>query len=159
MAQVVFSIGSNMGNRSQHLAHAVEHLQQLGELHAISSTYETPAVGFDSNNRFFNQCLIMNAETHIKWKKEIAFIEEKMGRVRTTGYADRIIDIDILFTIPAIETAGLNVPHPRMHTRAFVIYPLHEIKSYLNDLQWQKRIEKWKQELPVNTEIYRIKHV
>src|SRR5688572_22798671 len=160
MWQYAFSIGSNLGNRSENLKRAVSELSAYGEIQAVSGVYDNPAVGFNSGNRFYNQCLVLVSKTQRNWKEIIPRIEKSMGRISAEGYADRLIDIDLLLVLPENgEVGGLTVPHPRMSTRHFVLLPLFDIRHVLESDTWIKKIEEWGTVLPHNPDIYCIDKV
>lgn len=125
------SLGSNLGDRHQHLNDAVAAIKkEVGTVDAISSVYETPAWGFEGAS-FFNAVLrvstLLNAEQLLDVLMRIEF---QLGRVRNTekGYQSRTIDLDILFYEDAlISTEDLQVPHPELQNRLFVLQPLADI--------------------------------
>ena len=125
------SIGTNQGNRFENLQNAINLIAtKIGTIQQIASVYETPSLGFNGAD-FYNTCIevstYLSPENIIK--KALA-IEIELGRAqkKTSGYADRIIDIDILlFNNEVISTENLIVPHPRMLARKFVLVPLVEI--------------------------------
>jgi len=97
--------------------------------HRVSSVYLTKPVGFSSNNWFYN--LVVSVWTSLStWELMLRGleIEIRLGRVRGRGLADRVVDLDLLFYDEAvIEGKWVQVPHPRLHERAFVLVPLSEI--------------------------------
>ena len=124
-------LGSNLGDRVKQLSRARAHMAAAcGNIECISGIYESIAWGFESKHMFYNQCLKM--ETGLSPEpllQELLKIEEAMGRRRNDAeYSDRPIDLDILFYDDLIiQTDDLQVPHPRMAGRKFVLQPLHEI--------------------------------
>jgi len=131
--QTWISLGSNLGDRAAQLALARSHMADTcGKIRRVSGIYESSAWGFDSEHMFFNQCLHMDtALPPGSLLQLILEIERKMGRQRDDGgYADRIIDLDILlYDDLVIQSDHLQVPHPRMGTRKFVLLPLFEIAA------------------------------
>lgn len=128
----LISTGSNLGQRSEHLASALAALQKAGAvLINASGIYETEPWGFKSGNAFLNQVLEMDTViSPQKMMDRILEIEHKLGRTRSNanGYESRKIDIDILLIDNLIvREKGLEVPHPRMHERKFVLEPAVEI--------------------------------
>lgn len=124
-------LGGNTGNRSETLALAIQALQAAGcRLRAASRVYETAAWGSNSGNNFLNQVIcvetLLGAERLMQVLLEV---EAGMGRKREANRnADRSIDIDILFfNSEVIDTDQLQVPHPRLHLRRFVLVPLAEL--------------------------------
>lgn len=126
---VYLSLGSNLGDREAHLRTAIEKLADLGQVAAVSSIYETEPVEFTAQPWFLNCALALR--THLMPKLFLAkalAIEQQMGRRRTQPKGPRTIDIDILlFGNSVISTPQLDVPHPAMHQRRFVLEPLAEI--------------------------------
>lgn len=131
MDKVYLSIGTNIGNKIKNLQDACKKIDKnLGQIVDISGVYETEPWGFDSQNAFYN--LIVKIETKFKANDlllNILKIEKELGRERTkTQYCDRIIDIDIIFFgKQIIDNEKLQVPHPRMQERNFVLKPLNSI--------------------------------
>lgn len=125
------SLGSNLGDRKQNLKNAEMRLQeQAGSVIKVSRIYESDPSGFSSDNLFYNGCLILETSLAASaLMKLILEIEKDMGRSRSTsGYGDRLIDIDLLLYGPhVISDADLIIPHPRMTERSFVLVPLAEI--------------------------------
>ena len=108
--------------------------KELGSINKISAVYETPALGFEGGD--FLNCVVevSTIMTVSKTLKTILAIEKKLGRERSEieGYTSRVIDIDILlYDDDVIESKNLQVPHPRIHERKFVLQPLVEINSSL----------------------------
>ncbi len=124
-------LGSNLGDRVKQLSLARTHMAPAcGNILCASGIYESGAWGFDSEKMFYNQCLQMETTlSPVLLLRQLLEIEEKMGRQRKgMEYTDRIIDLDILFYDDLIiHTEALQVPHPRMADRKFVLQPLHEI--------------------------------
>jgi 2-amino-4-hydroxy-6-hydroxymethyldihydropteridine diphosphokinase len=123
--------GSNMGNRPENLQKAIDTLCHVaGPCIRSSSIYETAPWGFDSDQKFLNQVLIIETglEAH-ELLRLIHVTELAMGRMRDgKGYRSRPIDIDILFFADTIvQSQTLTIPHPRLHERNFVLVPLQEI--------------------------------
>lgn len=137
MATAYLSLGSNLGDRRSHLEHAVGRLAlEAGEIVSLSSLVETPAWGYESHHRFLN--LALELSTRLSPEGLLAVctkIESDMGRKKqSTGYADRVIDIDmLLFDQVLMQTVQLTLPHPRMAGRKFVLAPLAEIAPTVID--------------------------
>jgi deoxyguanosine kinase len=129
--QVVLSLGSNQGNRLENVERSLEMIhQEIGTIIKISKLYETPSWGFDSD-AFYNCALVVHtfASAH-KILEQILNIEKRLGRVRgdTLGYQSRIIDIDLItFDEEIIDTEDLQVPHPLMQNRRFVLLPMLDL--------------------------------
>lgn len=128
--KVYFSLGSNMGNALDNLLKAVMALrEQVLESWDVSGIYQTAAVGYTDQEDFFN--LVLGGETRLSAEQTLEIclaIEQKLGRVRTIRWGPRLIDIDLLlFGTERIKTEKLQLPHPRMKERAFVLIPLREL--------------------------------
>jgi len=131
MHTLVLSTGSNLGDRRENLASAIELIRgRLGRILKSSDIYESPSWGYQSKNRYYNQCLVV--ETDIEAEeciRRILEIEHLMGRERTgSEYADRVIDIDILYYNNLVMDSGvLKIPHDKLAERKFILLPLAEI--------------------------------
>ena len=144
------SLGSNQGNRLAFLKTALHHIrQEIGETFLVSCVYESPAWGFKSGP-FLNACV--SIETLLSPSallEKLVSIEMKMGRTRSEeqGYTDRCIDLDILlYEAEIVSHDHLKIPHPRLHLRNFVLYPLAEIHPNGMHPQFQKTIQTLKKE-------------
>jgi len=139
MSIVYIALGSNLGNKLQHLSDAKKAIQQdIGEIMAESSIYESEAVGFVGNS-FCNQVIkIETAFSPDALLQKTQEIEKQMGRTQKTvminkipQYTNRIIDIDILlYDDLQIDTETLTLPHPKMYEREFVMKPLEEARNH-----------------------------
>ena len=128
---IYFSLGSNMGHRLANLQEAVFMLvARLGTITKLSSVYESAAMGFEGDD-FLNACVGLSSSLDADKILEIILeIESSMGRERSieTGYVSRTMDIDILyFGKEIINKEHLQIPHPEMHKRGFVLKPLADI--------------------------------
>ena len=130
MSKVYFSIGSNKGNRSGLINEAIDKIDIIiGKVVLKSSIYETKSWGFNSNN-FYNICILLESTlTPELILNKILTIEKEMGRLKKTDqYSDRFIDIDILFfDNMIINSKSLEIPHPRIQLRKFVLTPMIEL--------------------------------
>lgn len=133
MPLLYISFGSNLGPREENIRRAARLLaRQAGPLKAMSALRETQPLGFDSPHPFLNAAAIYETELPAGRILEITQdIERQLGRIRKTHdgqYHDRTIDIDILdLAARPVRTPSLQLPHPRMHQRRFVLEPLCEI--------------------------------
>lgn len=121
-----------MGNREENLYIAQNYInEELGRIVSESSIYETAAWGITEQNAFLNQ--VIKIETSFSAKKVLKLIlaiEIKMGRVREIKWGERSIDIDILYyNDQIVSTENLEIPHPFIQERKFVLVPLCEIAS------------------------------
>jgi GTP cyclohydrolase-4 len=129
VATVYLGLGSNLGDRKQNLARALELLSQHLKIEQISSIYETEPVGYEQQPLFLNAaCRIstgLNPEKLLRLAKKI---EAELGRKPSFPNAPRPIDIDILlYGDKVLSIKELTIPHPRLAERAFVLVPLAEI--------------------------------
>ena len=127
---VYLSLGSNLGDREQWLAQALQKLESPG-LHVLrtSAIYETEPVDFRAQNWFLN--LVAEAGTDLFPRQLLhrtAGIERELGRRRLAPKGPRTIDIDILlYGNAVVNSADLTIPHPRLAERRFVLAPLAEL--------------------------------
>jgi 2-amino-4-hydroxy-6-hydroxymethyldihydropteridine diphosphokinase len=130
MANVILSIGSNIEPRAQHLKDAVRELKKHLEVKAVSSLYESEAVGFEGD-AFLNAAVwVVTDVSAMEVLNILQQIENKGGRVRSSdsGYTSRTIDLDLIFyDAQIIVTSELMVPHPRFALRKFVLVPVCEL--------------------------------
>ncbi len=133
--KVILLLGSNRGDRQAILERAVALLRQrAGEVTGLSSYYETEPWGFEDPVPFLNRAVILSTVLGPEALLAVTRgIEQEMGRTRgRAGYEGRTLDIDILFFGDRIlDTPVLQVPHPRMAQRRFVLAPLAEIAGTL----------------------------
>jgi 2-amino-4-hydroxy-6-hydroxymethyldihydropteridine diphosphokinase len=123
-------LGSNVGDRSKNLEKALFLIEKKGsKIIKKSSVYETEPVDSPPQPSFFNQVVEISSKLDpMGLLKVIKKIEQQMGRKSTTQNEPRIIDIDILLAEKAvIRTEKLDIPHPRMEKRNFVLIPFNEI--------------------------------
>ena len=131
---VFLSLGSNLGDRLEHLQAAIETLKEFGEISKTSSVYETDPWGYEDQPAFYNQVILLETTCEpLELLRNIKQVEQTMGRIPTFRYGPRVIDIDILlFDETVITTPELTIPHPQMKNRAFVLAPLAEIDPLLS---------------------------
>jgi 2-amino-4-hydroxy-6-hydroxymethyldihydropteridine diphosphokinase len=127
---VYIGLGSNLGDRVENLRGARERIETSGvRIRRSSSLYETEPRGMLDQPWFLNQ--VIEAETTLFPRQLLArllMFEREMGRSRTTPNGPRTIDLDILlFGNAVVHAAGLEIPHPRMAERRFVLEPLAEL--------------------------------
>ncbi|ARK21846.1 2-amino-4-hydroxy-6-hydroxymethyldihydropteridine diphosphokinase [Sporosarcina sp. P26b] len=131
MNNAYLSLGSNIGNRLEHLQQAVELLNENPSIKAlkVSSVYETEPVGLTEQAKFLN--IVVNLETTLEATELLSAcqsIENKLGRMRKIRWGPRTVDLDILlYNEEHIQLEHLIIPHIRMQERAFVLVPLVEI--------------------------------
>jgi 2-amino-4-hydroxy-6-hydroxymethyldihydropteridine diphosphokinase len=128
---VYLSLGSNIGDREQMLQSALDRIEGPGlTIKRISSVYETEPVDFKEQRSFLN--LVVEAEAELfpmMLLSRVQKIELQLGRKRTgAAKGPRAIDIDILlYGASQVHSARLEIPHPRMHERRFVLAPMVEL--------------------------------
>ena len=133
MPTTYLSLGSNLGDRKQLLHTAINEIaERVGRVEAISSCIETEPVGFDSVQLFLNMAVRVTTELNpYELLKVLKQLERDLGRTRKSHdgvHYDRTIDIDILlYDNLEVNSEELQIPHPRMWERDFVMRPLKEI--------------------------------
>ena len=130
---VYLALGSNLGQRQKNLSRALRNIATELDILKYSSIYETPPWGVTEQPRFLNQVIqgttVLPPHALLDFLKKI---ERKMGRVETVRFGPRVIDLDILlYGERLVNTPRLQIPHPRMHERAFVLVPLEKIEPTL----------------------------
>ncbi|MFB9056191.1 2-amino-4-hydroxy-6-hydroxymethyldihydropteridine diphosphokinase [Mariniflexile ostreae] len=138
------ALGSNKGDKFKNLQDAIDAIYvRIGTVKLISKVYKSPALGFDGDD-FFNCCLILESDLQPQnVLEQLLDIEIVLGRTRTKkeGYEARIIDLDIIFVEnQCIDSQTLQVPHPEMHKRKFVLLPLHDIASKVKHPKYGKEV-------------------
>ena len=130
---VYLGLGSNIGNRQGNLDKALDLLSQRLKLGQVSSLYDTEPVGNIEQPRFLN--LVCQVYTRLAPEELLTLakgIELKLGRTPGKSNAPRPIDMDILlYGDQVVKTKELEIPHPRLTERAFVLVPLAEIAPNL----------------------------
>lgn len=131
--KVYFSLGTNLGDKEQHLNDAVQKIEErIGERVSLSAFYATAPWGFSSENSFLNAAACFETSlSPLEILVQTQSIERELGRASKSiegVYADRVIDIDLLLYNDLVFTSpNLILPHPWMSERLFVLEPLAEI--------------------------------
>lgn len=131
---IYLSLGSNLGDKEGNILRAYALIEQrIGHIVRKSSLHRTEPWGFESSNDFLNSAIAIETSlTPRELLKETQRIEREIGRTAKTSadgsYQDRLIDIDILiYNDLIIDEPDLQIPHPLMNQRDFVLKPLKEI--------------------------------
>jgi 2-amino-4-hydroxy-6-hydroxymethyldihydropteridine diphosphokinase len=137
--QALLALGSNLGDRQENIRRALFLLEKTPNVRLIrqSCLYETEPQGMrpdDPAQAFVNAAAMLETSLSPANLLEVCLkIEKALGRKRLAdrtegGYSSRTIDLDVLFYDDrVIQEAGLEIPHPRLHERGFVLVPLSEI--------------------------------
>ncbi|MDG7008282.1 MAG: 2-amino-4-hydroxy-6-hydroxymethyldihydropteridine diphosphokinase [Nitrososphaerota archaeon] len=133
MVESLIALGSNLGDREDSLRRAIVMVGRQMSLIKMSSVYETEPMYYESQSWFLN--CVASVETNLEPRElleRLQAIEREMGRQRSKRYGPRYIDLDILFYGDEIVSEpGLEIPHPKIAERPFVLVPLNEIRPEL----------------------------
>lgn len=157
MNSAFLSLGSNIKNRMVFILNAILEIQKLENtgIKKISPFYKTSAYGNLNQDFFINMCLEL--ETNLspkKLMKDLKVIEQKVGRKPREKWGPREIDIDILFFNSFIlDEPNLQIPHPDLHNRLFVLKPLSDIADELKHPLLMKNISQLLSEINDNSKI------
>jgi len=131
MAVVYLGLGSNIGDRTQHLvdACATLHRHPAIAVQAVSSLYHTAPVGLTAQDWFLNAVACLHTTLSPQALLGVTqATEQQLGRVPTGRWGPRIIDLDILlYDTLQVHTPSLTIPHAALHERRFVLVPLAEL--------------------------------
>jgi 2-amino-4-hydroxy-6-hydroxymethyldihydropteridine diphosphokinase len=136
MPLVYIGLGSNLGEREATIRRALELLEAGGdiEVEAVSSLRETDPVGYEDQPRFLNGAAALRTALAPRALLErLQALERELGRDRSgPRFGPRTIDLDLLlYGDERIDEPGLQIPHPRLAERRFVLEPLAELDSAL----------------------------
>ena len=148
---VYLGLGSNIGDRERNLQRALENLASPDlRIIRVSPVYDTEPVEFTQQNWFLNQ--VAEAETELfpmQLLGRLARVERELGRVRGIPKGPRAIDIDILFFGRAVvRTSKLEIPHPAIAERRFVLVPLADLAPDLRHPMLRKTVREMLEAAP-----------
>lgn len=127
---VYLGLGSNVGDRAENLRSAARLIEKnVGKIARKSHFYETQPWGKTDQDPFYNQVIMVNTTLEPRDVLEkLSRIERELGRERKEKWGPRVIDLDILFYGKwVVRDKGLEIPHPEIQNRAFVLVPMMEI--------------------------------
>lgn len=128
MPLAVVGLGSNLGNRAEFLARAIEALRAVYPMVARSAVYETDPIGPDQPDYLNCAVAIETGDDPFLVLEHLLRIERELGRVRNERWGPRTIDLDLLWVEGVVrEEPNLTLPHPRLRERAFALVPLLEV--------------------------------
>lgn len=135
MSIAYLGLGSNMGKRLNYLKHAVKLLQaeETITIENLSAVYETAPVGGPDQGPYLNACVAVSTElSATRLLLKLLDLENLIGRVREVRWGPRVIDLDLLvYENIIMNTPLLELPHPRMCERDFVLIPMADIAPNL----------------------------
>lgn len=124
-------VGTNQGDKEENIRQALELLRAANRIYviAVAPLYKTEPVGYENQDWFLNT--VAEIETSLspfELLDALMSIENEMGRVRTVRWGPRVMDLDILlYGNQTIHAPNLEIPHPRLEERAFVVVPLADL--------------------------------
>ena len=139
MITVYIALGTNIGEREENLRAALHYLPDVGvRVRRVSSVYETEPLDYLDQDWFLNGALEGTTELDaLDLLRALRVIESQMGSRKTIPKGPRLIDLDVLlYGHDTLDTPELQVPHPRMLERRFVLVPLAEIAPILRHPSW-----------------------
>ncbi len=128
--KLVLSLGSNLGNRYAYLQQAIVSINEAFDtIGLVAQFYQSPPWGDTNQSSFLNTAMVLETTyTPDHCIRLLQEIEAEIGRTKTRKWGPRTIDIDILFyEDEIISKPNLQVPHPHLQDRAFVLVPLHDL--------------------------------
>ena len=149
MHTVFLALGSNVGNKKENIKRAVSALEKKVKKIQIAKLYETKPMYFENQDMFINT--VIKGQTQLSPTELLAFVkllESDLGRQKRFTNGPREIDIDILFYDNLIyQTTKLQIPHPRMAERNFVLQPLVDLNPNIIHPSLHKTAQKLLDEL------------
>jgi 2-amino-4-hydroxy-6-hydroxymethyldihydropteridine diphosphokinase len=140
VTRALLGMGSNLGDRLQHLRTAVA---SLPDVTAVSDVYETEPVGGPDQGAYLNIVVAIDTELDARALLGVCHrMESAAGRVRDVRWGPRTLDVDILWIDgTTVDEPDLQVPHPRMWERRFVLEPLADIAPDVLPDGWEHRVD------------------
>lgn len=131
-SRIYIGLGSNLGDRLANIESAIQLMKDSGfQIISISSVYVSPPWGFEAKTDFYNAVIEIQTNREVfELLGDLKKIEVRLGRKPKSadGYESRLIDLDIIdFHGKVLQTDTIQIPHPRMDQRLFVLVPLSEI--------------------------------
>jgi 2-amino-4-hydroxy-6-hydroxymethyldihydropteridine diphosphokinase len=124
--RALLALGSNLGDRARHLREAVA---AVPDLESVSEVYETAPVGGPEQGAYLNLVVALRTDASPRQLLELCRrLEQAAQRIRVERWGPRTLDVDVLWVDgETVEEPDLEVPHPRMFERAFVLVPLADV--------------------------------
>lgn len=142
MPIIYIALGTNLGDRLANLRSAIEALAPDVHITRESTIYETPPWGYTDQPAFLN--MVVEAATSLNPRALLAYLKKRegeLGRIESFRYGPRQIDLDILFYDDLVlNEDDLQIPHPRLHERAFVLVPLADLAPDLEHPVFKQRV-------------------
>ncbi len=141
MTRAFLGLGTNLGDREDNLRHALEALEAVGDVIAVSSLYETEPVGGPPQGLFLNLVVELDtSDSPERLLERCHELEEAAQRVRAIRFGPRTLDADVLWVDGEVRSSDvLELPHPRMWERRFVLSPLRELAPDLVSVELEAR--------------------
>lgn len=150
MAKIYLALGSNVGDRLSNIKNAISLLKGNVSSIKLSKIYETKPVGYTDQGNFINAAI--EGRTALSPDALLAFtqkVEIDVGRIRRFRWGPREIDIDILFYDDLVyHDQKLEIPHPRLQERDFVLKPLIDLNPKLMHPLYKKTVKQLYDQLP-----------
>jgi 2-amino-4-hydroxy-6-hydroxymethyldihydropteridine diphosphokinase len=161
MGHIVYiGIGSNVGDKVRQCEKAISEILKVDrhKLLAKSPLFKTKPIGYTSQDWFVNGVIKIETEMEpLELLRILKTVELQLGRTQTFRWGPRSIDLDILFfDDEEVRTKELQIPHPRLHERQFVLIPLAEIDRNLFHPILRKTVGKLLEELKEDQGVERL---